>query len=124
MSSEDNMPPGPTSGPPLPPPPPPGGWDPTASQSVNEPVDPQRWYENTALVVVALLVFSVFGLVLVWLKRQWSTTTKVIITAAVAGLLVYILLSAAGESSEEGLVAAGPIPAADAHLSGLRHPAY
>jgi hypothetical protein len=74
-------------------------------------------------VVVALLVFSVFALVLVWLKRQWSTTTKVIITAAVAGLLIFVLLSAADDSSEQGLVAAGAIPAADASLSGLHHPA-
>jgi hypothetical protein len=73
--------------------------------------------------VVALLLFSVFALVLVWMKRQWSTTTKVIITAAVAGLIIFVLLSAAGESLEEGLVATGAIPAADASLSGLHHPA-
>ncbi len=65
-------------------------------------------------MVVALLLVSVFALVLVWMKRQWSTTTKVVITAAVAGLIIFVLLSAAGDSSEQGLVATGPIPTTDA----------
>lgn len=71
--------------PPPPPPPPPihGG---TAGTS------PQGWWENPVLVIAGLFLLCVFGLVLVWIKRQWSLRTKLIITGVTLAVFAVLMV--------------------------------
>ena len=77
------------------PPPPPSSTSPTAKAS---------WYENVAIVVLALFCCSPLGLVLVWINKKWTTKTKLIITGAFVALaLVGAIIgatSSGGSSSD------------------------
>jgi hypothetical protein len=77
-------------------PPPGGGNPPPAPRGSN-------WYENVAVVIIALLCCTPLGLVLVWLNKQWTTKTKWIVTAVILALAVLGGVAAAvgGASSED-----------------------
>ena len=51
---------------------------------------PSTWYENVAIVVVALLCCWPLGLVLVWLNKKWDQKTKWIVTGLFIGLVVIV----------------------------------
>ena len=54
---------------------------------------PQRWYENTALVIASLFLCCLPSIALVWIKRQWKKSTKVAITSvAVIGYLGFFAI--------------------------------
>jgi hypothetical protein len=78
--------------PPPPPPPAPG-----AAAPATKPA----WYENVAIVILALFCCSPLGLILVWINKSWTTKTKAIITAVIVGLAVVgaIIGAASGGSS-------------------------
>lgn len=81
--------------PPPPPPPAPG--------AVPESGGPKpAWYENVAVVIVALFCCSPLGLILVWINKTWTTKTKTIITAVIIGLVVVggIIGALSGGSSD------------------------
>jgi hypothetical protein len=68
-----------------------GRWyhpDAADSDEVNPPAPP-RWWENSVLVVLALLLCTVPGLVLLWLKRQWGLGTKLTVTGIILGLFLF-----------------------------------
>lgn len=48
------------------------------------------WYRRTAAVVLFLIVFFPFGLVLLWMRPDWSARRRGVITAVVAVLVVII----------------------------------
>jgi hypothetical protein len=48
---------------------------------------PEKWYENTVLVIVLLVLFFPIGLLLMWFKTQWLKPVKWIITALFALIL-------------------------------------
>lgn len=54
--------------------------------------DAKNWWENTFLVVASTLMCCGLGVVLVWLKRQWTTRTKVFITSGVAAVWIAVLV--------------------------------
>lgn len=65
---------------------------------------PKRWTQSTAAVVVGLLTIGPFALPMVWAKSQWSRRVKTIITAgvllataAVVGLLLFLILYVYGQ---------------------------
>ena len=80
--------------PPPPPPPAPGAPAPAAKPA---------WYENVAIVIIALFCCSPLGLVFVWLNKTWTNKTKTIITAAIIGLAVVmgIIGAVSGGSSSD-----------------------
>lgn len=80
--------------PPPPPPPPPPAPVPAQGGS-------SSWYENIAIVVIALFCCSPLGLVLVWINKKWTTKTKTIVTAAViaVGILGAIIGATSSGSS-------------------------
>jgi hypothetical protein len=71
-----------------------GKWyPPTATPQTNkERADAKNWWENAALVIVSTLMCCGLGLVLVWLKRQWPTRTKIFITSGVAVAWIAVLV--------------------------------
>lgn len=68
------------------------------------------------MVVVSLVLCWVVGLVLVWTKRQWTTTTKAVITAVVGVVIVAGMVLSAVESRSDRVGDAvsgttpGPVP--------------
>jgi hypothetical protein len=46
------------------------------------------WYENIAIVIIALFCCSPLGLVLVWINKKWTTKTKTIVTAVVIAIAI------------------------------------
>ena len=71
-----------------------GKWyPPTATPQINkERIDVNNWWENTALVIASTVMCCGLGLVLVWLKRQWPTRTKVFVTSGVAIVWIAVLV--------------------------------
>lgn len=49
-----------------------------------------KWYENTIIIILLLVCCFPVGLILLWIKKEWSIRTKLIITAA------WLLLLAVG----------------------------
>jgi hypothetical protein len=78
----------------------PSPWDYSSDPAGDGLAQPQRWFENTALVVVSLLLCGVVGLILVWLKRQWTTTTKVVVTVVVVALTMIGVVGAVTDSTD------------------------
>lgn len=85
----------------------PSPWDYSSDPAGDGLAQPQRWFENTALVVVSLLLCGVVGLVLVWLKRQWTTTTKVVVTVVVVALTMIGVVGAVTDSTDSTSSGAG-----------------
>jgi hypothetical protein len=52
------------------------------------PAAAPKWYENVAVVVIALFCCWPVGLAFVWMNTSWTTQTKWIITAVTAALVV------------------------------------
>lgn len=63
-------------------PPPPPGWP------LWVPERPRHWHQQTALIIALLILFFPVGLVLVWLRADWSTGRRALITAPFVLLLV------------------------------------
>jgi hypothetical protein len=82
-----------------PPPPPPGGADLAGGSDQN----PSKWYENIALIILSCLCCWPLGVALVWMKRQWPTKTKWVVTAVVVtlGLLFGGLVAVSGANAPE-----------------------
>ena len=80
------MPP-PTSGS-IPPPPPPTN----STATTPPPSGKSQWFENVAIVVIALLCCWPLGLALVWLNKKWTNKTKWIITGVMVGIAVLGIL--------------------------------
>jgi hypothetical protein len=108
--AELNMADGPNNGsgipgPQVPPPPPTSGADLAGASGQKPP----QWYENIALVILGCLCCWPLGVALVWMKRQWPTRTKWIVTAVVVtlGLLFggLAVVSGANTPDEEGTTA-------------------
>lgn len=76
-----------------PPPPPPEAGAPAATKPA--------WYENVAVVIIALFCCSPLGLIFVWMNKTWTNKTKTIITAVIVGLAVVgaIISALSGGSS-------------------------
>ena len=53
----------------------------------------QPWYRRTVYVVLSLIIFFPFGLVLLWLRHDWSVLRRGIITAVVGVVLIIVLPS-------------------------------
>ena len=64
------------------PPPPPA--PPAPAPQTTKP----SWYENVAIVIIALFCCAPLGLIFVWLNKSWTNKTKTIITAVIIGLAV------------------------------------
>ena len=77
-----------------PPPPPPPSVPPASSGSVPPPpqVAPQaestKWFEAIGIVILSLFCCFPLGLVLVWINKQFTQKTKLIITGVIVGILV------------------------------------
>ena len=104
------------SGPPVAPPPPPSG---SGFPPVPGPESkPPQWYEHPALIVFACLLCWPIGIALVWVKRQWPTRTKWIITAAVIGLGIILgAATAAGSNSSAKEKSASVVTTSTTRLS-------
>lgn len=58
---------------------------------LNKPVSSgTRWYSSTSTVVVALLFLGPLALPLVWMNARYKVATKVIVTAIVIGLTIFL----------------------------------
>ena len=55
-----------------------------------QPVEP--WYRRTVAVVLFLIFFFPVGLVLLWLRRDWSVRRRGIVTAVVGVVAIFILI--------------------------------
>ncbi len=102
---------GATPPPPPPPPPPPAAGAPAAPAPATKPA----WYENVAIVILALFCCSPLGLIFVWLNKSWTNKTKTIITAVIIGLAVAggIIGALSGGSSSSDASAPGTTAAAN-----------
>jgi hypothetical protein len=49
-----------------------------------------KWYYATTSILVALIVAGPFALPLVWKSPKYQTTTKIVITIAIAALTVWL----------------------------------
>lgn len=99
--------------PPPPPPPPAPGGIPGSGE-----VKP-AWYENVAIVILALFCCSPLGLVLVWINKTWTTKTKTIITAVIVGLaVVFAVIGAASGGSSDSNASAPATSAATQSTNG------
>lgn len=56
---------------------------------------PQKWYQATGAIVIALLCLGPMGLPLVWLNRRYKPLTKVIFTVMVLVVTVLCIYMAA-----------------------------
>ena len=90
---------------PPPPPAPPAPGAPAAPAPATKPA----WYENVAIVILALFCCSPLGLIFVWLNKSWTNKTKTIITAVIIGLAVAggIVGALSGGSSSSNASAPG-----------------
>ncbi len=90
-----------------PPPPPPPSVPPAASGSVPPPpqipvqAESTKWFEAIGIVILSLFCCFPLGLVLVWINRQFTQKTKLIITGVIVGIgiLGIIIGSVAGGGS-------------------------
>jgi cytoskeletal protein RodZ len=80
----------PSAGGVTPPPPPPSGSTPPPTPP--PPSGKSQWFENIAIVIVALLCCWPLGLVLVWLNKKWTNKTKWSITGVMIGIAVVGIL--------------------------------
>ena len=72
----------------IPPPPPPTN----STATTPPPSGKSQWFENVAIVVIALLCCWPLGLALVWLNKKWTNKTKWIITGVMVGIAVLGIL--------------------------------
>lgn len=59
---------------------PPAGWSPPAKQP---------WHQRTVFVVLFLIFFFPVGLVLLWLRRDWSVRRRGIVTAVIGVVVLF-----------------------------------
>ena len=95
------------SAPPPPPPPPPG--IPNGASHPAGPPPVGRWYWQTWVVVLALILLFPLGLVLLWTRKpEWSLRARWITSAAVVALVIVAVATAPPRSASTGPATQSP----------------